>query len=298
MKSSIELTNQFSVKGLVSFYKKYELDIIRITNKYAQLDLSLYGAHVLSYIPNNADDLLWMSTLSDFENGKAIRGGIPLCFPWFGPHSTEAALPQHGFARLSIWNLEEVTQLNDDSTLIKLSLQSSAETKKYWPHDFHGELSVIVGNELQVNFTIKNEDTKTFKYTSALHSYLKVSDINEVAIEGLKNTDYYSGFGDIVQKQNSELLAITKEENRRYINTSATCVIQEHGNKKCIIVDKKGSRVTVVWNPWQETCKQIKDIDNDGYKSFVCVEAANYYDDYIELKPGAQHTLSTTIKLK
>ncbi|TLX78116.1 D-hexose-6-phosphate mutarotase [Labilibacter sediminis] len=298
MKTLIELTNRFAMEGQVSFYKKQELDIIQITNKHAQMDLSLYGAQVLSFIPNNEEDLLWMSSLSEFKQGKAIRGGIPLCFPWFGPHDSDDSLPQHGFARLSVWNLEEVKQLEDDRTSVTLTIQSSPDTKKYWPHEFYAELTVIVGKELEVNLTVNNTDSDSFKYTSALHTYLAVGDINNAKIEGLKNTEYYWGFEDTIQKQDDELLSITKEENRRYINTSNTCFIQNSLNNKTTAIDKKGSNVTVVWNPWQETCLQMKDVENEAYKSFVCVEAANYYYDYIVLKPGESHTTSTKIRLK
>jgi len=296
MKSSIELTNQFAKEGSVSFYKKEELNIIRIQNMHAQLDLSLYGAQVLSYIPTNEENLLWMSQNSEYKHGKAIRGGIPLCFPWFGPHESDSSLPQHGFARLSLWNLEKVTHNDDDTTHLSLSLKSSATTKEYWPHDFYSELTVKVGEQLEVSLMTRNTGSNKFKFTSALHSYIKVNDINKLSIEGLKDTSYYWGFEGTTKTQTESLLRITEEENRRYINTKTPCILNNLGTGKKIVIDKSGSQTSVVWNPWKENCKQMKDMPDDGYKSFICVEAANFYDDYIELQAENQHTISTTIR--
>ena len=298
MQAIIDLINQFGLEGIVSFYKKEELYVIRVTNKYAHLDLALCGAQVLSFAPVGEKDLLWMSPASEFKTGTPVRGGIPLCFPWFGPHDTDKSLPQHGFARLLVWNLEEVSQQANDETFIRLSLKSSPETLKYWASDFYAELTVVVGEKLEVNLMIKNTGSEALMYTSALHTYFGISDIEKIAIEGLKDTSYYWGFTSERQSQAEELLVIEKEENRRYVETGAVCTIKDEGWGREIVAGKNGSLVTVVWNPWKENCRQIGDIPDEAYRSFVCVEAANAYADVVELQSGGQHTTSVILGLK
>jgi len=281
-----------------SSYKKGGLEIVRVKNKHAQLEMSLHGAQVLSYIPNAQKDLLWMSTASELRQGKAIRGGIPLCFPWFGPHEKDETLPQHGFARLINWELVNLNELEGDETRLILALQSSDYTKQFWPFDFKAELEVIIGAKLAVSLKIKNVGSETFTYSSALHSYFNIGDINKAFITGLKDTCYYWGFESIKQKQNEKLLVIEEEENRRYVNTAANCSIIDPTYEREIVVSKVGSQVTVVWNPWIENSKSMKDMNDGDYKNFVCVEAGNYYNDCIELAPGDTHTTSTVILSK
>ena len=294
-----KLEEKFGVKGKIGFSKpENNLLFLTVKNQYATAKISLYGAHVTSYKPGRSKDLLWMSPDSSFEVGKPIRGGIPVCFPWFGPHKTDSSKPQHGFARLMYWDLVETANQPGGETIVKLQLNSSEATKEYWPYDFYAEMTIIVGQTLQVSLKVVNSDDQPFEYTCALHSYYNVSDIGNIAITGLLGASYHSQLepGEFVQTM--PVIEIKKAETRHYHNTEATCVIEDSGFKRFIRVEKSGSKITTVWNPGKETCAAIGDLPNDAYKTFVCVEAVNAFDDVITLHPADSHTTSSMIGLK
>jgi glucose-6-phosphate 1-epimerase len=274
------------------------LPVAIVTNKYATAIISLYGAQVLSYIPSGEKELLWMSAKSLFKEGKAIRGGIPLCFPWFGKHLTNPSLPQHGFARLSTWQVAETATMGNGASQIRLQLHQSADTRALWPYDFSAVVTVIIGETLELKLKILNTDEEDFTYSDALHTYLNISTINNISIKGLYKTPYYDGFGDTPIVQQDEMLVIAKEENRRYVEHTANCIITDSGYDRKIRVSKTGSKVTVVWNPWIETTKTMGDMAADGYQNFICVEAANSYDDVVTLKPFEEFTITTTIAVE
>jgi len=293
-----DLDERFSIEGELGFTEiDGDLVAISIYNKFADAEICLHGAHITRFTPHGSFDILWMSDDSYFEVGKPIRGGIPLCFPWFGPHSSDATKPAHGFARLMYWDVVETASLETGETRVRLQLCSSEKTKEYWPYDFCAELNILVGRTLEVRLTITNTGKEVFDYSAALHSYFNVSDIGNVKIEGLEGTSYYSGFGNELFVQDTQLLEINQEENRRYIETEGDCVIYDEAFSQAIRVAKEGSKVTVVWNPGEETASKMEDIHEGGFEAFVCVEAVNFYDDTIHLSPGEKHTTATIIGL-
>ena len=299
MEEELDLLNeQFSIEGEVGFSEQEgDLIYIDVINKYAEATISLYGAHIIQYRPYETFDILWMSPNSNFEEGKAIRGGIPICFPWFGPHASDPTLPVHGFARIMQWKVTKTESMPKGETLIKLELNSSEQTKEFWPYDFKAELDICVGATLKVALRITNTGNEAFQYTSALHTYFHVSDISNIRIEGLQGASYYQGFGNEVFTQEEDLIEIAKEENRRYVDTESDIILHDAAFRRRIKTTKEGSKVTVVWNPWSETVKTMSDIPEDGYETFVCIEPANSYDDFIQLAPGEQHSTAGEIGL-
>ena len=293
------LNDRFSIEGEL-FFTEMEGDLVfaEITNKYAEATICLYGAHLTHFRPQNTFDVLWMSTESNFKIGKPIRGGIPICFPWFGSNAINTNLPIHGFARLMYWEVIRAESKLSGETGLTLRLNSSEDTKKYWPFDFTAEIDISVGATLKVELRITNTGDKDFEYTSAIHSYLNVSEIGNVAIEGLQGVSYYKGNENELFTQDTEYLSILQEENRRYINTQGDVVLHDSAFQRKIVTSKQGSRVTVIWNPWSETVKTIADIPNDGYQTYVCIEPANAYDDFIQLKPGEKHSTIGYLGLK
>jgi len=294
-----KLNETFGIEGNVKFdLLENNLIYLIVTNKYADAKICLYGAHVLSFAPHNAKEILWMSPKSNFEVGQAIRGGIPVCFPWFGPHKTDSDKPQHGFGRLMYWDLVEVTSKPTDETLVRFKLCTSEETKAYWPHDFCAELTVTVGKTLEVRLNVINQSDALFEYTCALHSYYNISSIENITITGLQGANYHSQLepGEFVQE--SPKIEILKAETRHYHNTVATCVIDDNEMKRKIRIEKEGSKITTVWNPGKETCATINDMPDDAYLHFVCIEAVNAFDDVIKLDAGKSHTTSAIIGLE
>lgn len=293
-----ELEDKFSIEGEVGFAELEEdMAFITISNKFADADICLYGAQVTSFRPQKTMEILWMSPESNFSEGIPIRGGIPVCFPWFGPHKTDATKPQHGFARLMYWNVTETVSLASGETKVVLQLCSDADTKKYWNHDFCADLTVIIGKTLTVNLKITNTSEIPFDYTTALHTYYNVSSVEEITIEGLQYTKYYNQLDGEKYFQDTSLLEIKKAETRHYLETESKCIINDPVFRRRLKVAKAGSKVTTIWNPGEETCTKISDIPDDGYQSFVCIEAVNSFDDVITLSPGELHVTSAFIGL-
>jgi len=294
-----KLNDTFGLEGKVKFAKmENDLVYLSIANKYADARISLYGAHIMSFRPRNSEDILWMSPESNFQLGQPIRGGIPVCFPWFGPHKTDLAKPQHGFGRLMYWDLVETASKPSVETLVRLQLCSSKETKAYWPHDFCAELTVIIGQTLVVSLKVTNQSAESLEYTCALHSYYNLSSIENTTITGLLGASYHSQLepGEFVQK--TPKIEILKAETRHYHNTTAACTIEDSLFKRKIRIEKAGSKITTVWNPGKDTCATINDMPDDAYLHFVCVEAVNAFDDVIKLVPGESHITSAIIGME
>jgi len=282
--------------GVQFVHGKGGIPVAVITSPHATAEVSLYGAHVLQYQPTGRNDLLWMSSESPFEVGKPIRGGIPVCFPWFGPHADDPKKPMHGFARLQMWKVESVSVASDDEVRLHLALRENPETMALWPHAFRAEMIIVVGKTLTVTFRCTNVGTTPFSYGGALHSYVAVQNIADVGIHGLQGCKFYDGpNASALTEQTDAVLRIQKEENRRYLGTTADCVIEDAAASRSIRVGKRGSRVTVVWNPWEATAKSLPDMPDEGYKTMVCVEAVNAYDDTVHLDPNMSAELETTI---
>lgn len=293
-----ELNKIFGIEGKVAFVQgKGGLTMIEVNTAHSNAIISTYGAHALSFKSKGAKELFWMSDASLFEQGKAIRGGIPVCFPWFGPHLTDKTKPQHGFARLNEWNVEEVTETAADSISITLSLTESESTLALWPHAFKATAKFIIGETFELYLKVINTGDQPFEYSDALHTYFNISNITAITIDGLQNESYYEGLGTELKKQTDEQLIFTGETNRRYVTHTGDALINDPGYQRKISVKKKGSGVSVIWNPAEATAKTMADIHTGGYKNFVCVEPANAYPgiDMVTLAPGAAHTIYTKI---
>ncbi|MFV0378239.1 MAG: D-hexose-6-phosphate mutarotase [Mangrovibacterium sp.] len=281
------LDEKFGIEGEVGFMEMDgDLVSISISNKYADADICLYGAHVTSFRPVRTLDVLWMSPASFYEVGKPIRGGIPVCFPWFGPHKTNSSLPQHGFARLLYWEVLKTTSLPNGETEIKLGLSSSEATKAYWPYDFEAVMTIVIGSIMKVSLDVKNISKEPFTYTCALHSYFAVSDIVHIQVEGLGGLTYYNQLSGANEQQTEAVLTIDEGMTHHYLNTESPVVLEDKGFRRRLKIEKSGSKVTTVWNPGEATSATIADIPDDGFANFVCIEATNAFDFPITLAPG------------
>ncbi len=291
-----ELDDKFGIEGELGFMEQDGgLVFISVYNKHAEAEICLYGAYVTRFAPHGTFDVLWVSQASAFEESKPIRGGIPVCFPWFGPHESDEKMPMHGFARILYWDVVETAALPGGETRVVLQLAASGQTKAYWPYDFIARLEVLVGKQLEVRLLVENRGREAFSYTAALHSYYHVSMIGNISIEGLQNTQYYNFQDTTMKVQNDNLLIINGEVNRRYVETTAGCLLHDPAYMRTIEAKKIGSEATVVWNPWDEFCEKTPDLDDEDYQSFVCIEAANIYNNKIKLYPGDQHTTGVLI---
>lgn len=293
-----ELNAQFAITEHVCFSAgENGLAKMQINNALASAEIYLQGAHITAFQPKGQQDVLWLSPLAQFQAGKAIRGGVPVIWPWFGPHATDGSKPQHGFARTAEWQVVSTEALTDESTQLKLQLTDDASTRALWPYAFELSLMITVGAELKIDLTSRNTGKQTFVAGGALHSYFTVADVTEMFVEGLSSCEYIDQLDGNQSKQQSGDVRITQEVDRIYLNTEDTCVIHDAVLPRKIQIQKKGSRSTVVWNPWSEKARAMADFSDEGYQHMLCIETANAADDVVQLAPGEAHTLSQIISI-
>jgi len=269
--------------------------VIALANGSGACEVSLYGGHVLSYRPIGHVPVLFMSKSSLYEVGKPIRGGIPVCWPWFGAHPDNSALPMHGFARVSLWNLAG-TDYTPRSTEVSLRLDHSDETLALWPHKFRLTLRVTLEQFLRVELTTRNMDEEAFVFSEALHSYFMVRQIVETTIRGLEGAEYADKTQANGRGVQDGPIVVGEEFDKIYVDTDAECVVEDAALGREITVSKEGSKSTVVWNPWIEKAQRMADFGDDEYKRMVCVETANAFDNKVTLEPGATHSMAVTIR--
>jgi glucose-6-phosphate 1-epimerase len=274
------------------------LTIAEIANRHAHASVALQGGHVLAFQPRGQQPVLWVSKRSYYAAGKAIRGGIPVCWPWFSVHATDSDKPAHGFARTSLWSVLGADVTAEDVTRLRLGLTDSDATRAIWPHAFRLELTVAVGPVLEVELLIRNPGPTAFTCTGALHSYFAVSDIAVARIHGLDRCAYLDKVARYERFEQAGPIVVCAETDRIYLDTTADCLIADAGWERTIRVGKQGSRTTVVWNPWADKARQFADFGDDEYREMVCVETTNAADDQITVPPLGEHRLSTTLAVE
>lgn len=256
--------------------------------------VALRGAQVLSYAPANGRDLLWLSDAARLGEGKAPRGGIPVCWPWFGQHPTDASRPAHGFARHRLWTLQE-TFATPEATGLRLSLDTGPGASPDWPHAARVELKVWLADGLWLDLTTTNLDIRPLPLTQALHTYFAISDVDHTRVDGLDGAPYTDHVGARTRRQQVGPILLDREVNRVFDHSPGQVRIDDTGYARRITIDKLGSRSTVVWNPWTAGSDRLGDMGEDGYRRMVCVETANAGEDALLLAPGGSHTLSARL---
>ena len=273
------------------------MQLIEVKNNLGSAMISLMGAHVISYQKANSSDILWMSEKSYMEYGKPIRGGIPVCWPWFGPFAdAERKLPSHGLARISVWDVKEKSECADGSSKLVLSLPGSRLPDEFSALD--AELEIIVGASLKMNLKTTNNGEKDFALTQAMHTYFNVNDCTKLRVEGLKNTSYINKVAGGIEEKQLDDVRIDREVDRIFMDTTADCTLVDEVSNREIVISKKGSKSTVVWNPWVKKSIAMPDFGDEEYHTMICVETVNAGKDVIVLKKGESHTLAMEIAEK
>jgi len=294
-----KLNHEFSLGRYLNFREGPNgLIYTHINNDSGSSEIYLHGAHITSYLPHGREPVIFLSDKSRYEPGKAIRGGIPISWPWFADHPTDSTKPAHGFARTSLWEVRDTQHISTDETEITLALNESKETHKLWDYSFDLKLKIIVGAELKAFLTTTNCDDKAFNITSAFHSYYNVGNISEVKVSGLEDTDYIDKVDNFTTKRQTGPVTITDETDRIYLDTETECIIEDLDLNRKIRISKSGSNSTVVWNPWSEKSRNMGDLPDDAFPSFACVETANAGTDNVTLTPGEQHGLCLNIAVE
>ncbi|MCP2032103.1 D-hexose-6-phosphate mutarotase [Okibacterium sp. HSC-33S16] len=253
-------------------------------------EIYLQGAHVTRWQPTGAKPVLWMSAASNFAEATPIRGGVPICFPWFGAHP---AGPQHGWARITDWTLESAT---DDGTDVRLvfRLTDSADTRaSAWPHRFEAHYEVVVGARLRLSLSVTNLEDSEITFEESLHTYFAVSDVRDAAVSGLGGLTYCdlteTGF------QSTEPLRLTGPMTRTISGASGETVMTDATRQ--VRISRSNAVDTVVWNPWSEQAASMPDFGDDEWTDMICVETANVGSSWVQLPAGETHTLVTTYEV-
>ncbi|MDM5056303.1 D-hexose-6-phosphate mutarotase [Aeromonas dhakensis] len=266
--------------------------LLTIDNGYARAEISLFGAHVLSYQRHDEPASIWLSDKAVLDGSKPIRGGIPLCWPWFGPAPARvgSGKPSHGFARTSLWTLDGVSD-HGDGTLVHLSLRDNETTRQLWPHAFELELDVLVGKELALVLTTRNTGKEPLVYSGALHTYLQISSPEVVSVSGLGEP-----YADKLTGQNGQqqgALPLNGPLDRVYWQPDAQVSIQDGERQTRVVSGNHDSMV--VWTPWLEGASAMADMSDDGYRTMLCVEAAIASEAGVTVAPDEEHSFSTVI---
>lgn len=268
------------------------LPFAEIDNALGTAYLCLQGAHVTTWRPKDQDEpVIWLSDHARFAPGKSIRGGVPVCWPWFGPHASEPGFPAHGFARTLMWTVTGSEAMADGATRITLTLPDSEQTRAQWPHASRVQLTVTVGASLELALTTHNLGNAPLQLGEALHTYFQISDIGAVRVTGLDGRVHVDKVDGGARKTQTGAVTFDGEVDRVYLDTEDTCVIEDPGLGRRIVVAKRDSRATVLWTPWRDKADKMGDFGADGWRRMVCVESANALDNIVTLAPGAQHTL-------
>jgi glucose-6-phosphate 1-epimerase len=294
-----QLNAEFGIAGILDFVEtEHGLVKARISLGGVTGELYLQGGQVTAWQPPDERPVLFTSPNSAFAPGKAIRGGIPIIFPWFGPSRHTPAAPQHGFARTAAWHLDGVEIAGSGSLTLTLSLGDADVGSPFWPERFRAIYTVTFAQTLSLRLAVQNRAIHPIVFEEALHSYFAISDIAEVAISGLAGTTYIDKTDAARRKlQTADLVTITAETDRVYLDTPRQCVIEDREWRRRIVVEKDGAASRVVWNPWAEKAAAMADLGEPAWRRMVCVESGNIADNELRLAADSEHQMSTAISV-
>jgi glucose-6-phosphate 1-epimerase len=300
METLEDLQRRYGGNGLMKFEQgRGGLSKITVSSDLGSAEIYLYGAHVAAFQPHGAAPLLFMSKRSVFDGHKPIRGGVPLVFPWFGPRADAPELPLHGFARTRVWDVESCDARANGSVRIVLTTSNDDGTMKVWPHTFTIRFIVVVSSVLDMTLEVRNLSREQVEFEEALHTYLAISDIRKISIEGLGGADFIDrADGEKRKKQDDGAIQITGETDRLYYSSASRVTVHDPEMNRSIFVEKSRSDATVVWNPWTEKATAMTDLGADLWQSMVCVETANARECKVRLPAGGIHRMGTRIGLE
>lgn len=270
--------------------------VLEIAHPAATARIALHGGHVMDWTPTGEEPVLYMSPEAVIERGKPIRGGIPICWPWFGPHPSDERKPAHGFVRTEMWTVGEIIT-KTDRMMIVMNLASGDASRALWPHDFALRLAISVGAELEVSLTAKNTGSSSWAMTGALHTYFSVGDVTRSIIRGLHGTQFVEGRLSPEKRPQRGPVKIDREVDRVYLSDAAV-EVEDPVKNRTIIIEKSGSQSTVVWNPWIEKSKRLSDLPDEEYPHFLCIETTNAGEDAITIEAGGEHRLLTRLRVR
>jgi glucose-6-phosphate 1-epimerase len=273
------------------------LEAVRVESQSASGLVYLQGAQLAAWQPAGQAPVIWMSENAVYTPGKALRGGVPICFPWFGAHAEREDFPAHGFARTQNFEYRGARVDAAGRTELEFVLESDDRTRAWFPHAFTAQLRIAFGERLGLQFSVTNLDPQPFTFEEALHSYLAVADVTQTSVRGLEGARYVDKVRERgVFMEGPRELHFVAETDRVY-ESSATCTIDDRVGKRSLVIEKENSGATVVWNPWRERASQMPDLGAAAWPGMLCVESANVGKTRVTLPPGESHRLGVTLSV-
>lgn len=293
------------VRSAVERLELDELTCWRVRHGANELLVSQQGAQILSYQQDDQPPLIWLSEQAAYKRGQGVRGGVPVCWPWFGnlqrnPQAVQAmhrqpdAAPAHGLVRSLDWQLQGIDQ-HDDGVQLEFVYNSTTQPLTDWPHTAELRLRVRLNERLHIQLSSRNLGDTPLAISQALHSYFAISDIRHVAVEGLHDCRYIETLEDWQQRQQDGLLTFSGETDRIYLDTPAQLSILDHAWQRRIQLHSSGSSSAVLWNPWIDKAQRLSQFASDAWQGMLCIEHANVMDDIRVLGAGQQHQLDLSL---
>jgi glucose-6-phosphate 1-epimerase len=293
-----ELNRRFGIPGVAEVVEgNGGLAKVHVNAAEAAGDVYLHGAHVTSWVPWAGAEVLFLSSRSQWQDGRAIRGGVPVCFPWFANRADDPGAPAHGFVRTKAWRLESVAH-DAGAVTVTLATKSDESTKKWWPGDFRLAYHATFGPELTLELAVTNTGAAPLRFEEALHSYLRVGHIDRVRLQGLDGVHYLDKTDANRDKLQSGTVAVIAETDRVFLNTRQTVRVEDEGLDRRLVVAKENSLTTVVWNPWAQKAKAMSDLGDAEWAQMVCVETCNVAAFAALVAPGQQHCMKSVVKVE
>jgi glucose-6-phosphate 1-epimerase len=292
-----ELNQRFAITGVAQITAgNGGLPRVCVGTPAATAEIYMHGAQLTSWRPRGAEEVIFLSEQSPWKEGHAIRGGIPICFPWFRNKADDPNAPSHGFVRTKAWQLDSV-ESKGDSAVVSLSTASDAATRAWWPHDFRLVHRLTIGAELTQELVVSNSGTAPLRFEEALHTYYRVAAAESLRITGLDGVDYLDNTDANREKRQEGDIVFTGQTDRVYLDTTHAVEISDPTMRRRIRLAKEDSRTTVVWNPWKEGARSLADLGDDEWRTMACVEAGNIRSFAVDLVPGKQHSMKTSIQV-
>ena len=292
-----ESYRQFEIAGVAEVVEgNGGLPRVQIATPEVIGEIYLHGAHVTSWKPSGTEEVLFVSSQSRWDHGHAIRGGVPICFPWFGGKSDDPAAPAHGFVRTKEWRLESISQVGRAVT-VSMFTESDESTKTWWPADFRLVYRATFGPELGLELQVTNTGRTSLRFEEALHAYHRVGNIQEARLRGLDGVQYFDKTDSNRKKMQQGEIAITSETDRIYLDTTDAIELEDPVIHRATRVVKENSRTTVVWNPWIEKARALSDLGDEEWTQMICIESSNVSDFAVDLAPGRQHAMKALVRV-
>jgi glucose-6-phosphate 1-epimerase len=295
-----DLNTRFGLDGAVRFDEgPGGLTRATVATDEAAAEIFLQGAHVARWQPAGTEHpVIFLSEKSHFAAGKAIRGGVPLVFPWFAERKGGLPGGMHGFARTLPWEVV-ATEERSEGVALSFKLLPNQTTRDVGFDDFVLVYEVVVGATLTLKLEVENVGDSRLTFEEALHAYYSVSDVRQIEVSGVGDTDYLDRADNAKPKhQGPGAIRFAGETDQLHLNTRATVTISDPGWRRQIVIEKHGSNSTVVWNPWQGKASALADLGADAWPHFVCVEPANAAENAVTLAPGGVQRMGIVVRLE